>query len=349
MLEKKINQTQISQLLNEIITSGKRIIAPKQLNENTILYASISSNSEIAENYLLPRNSIKEFFFPRTEKLFAYEQNKEGVNIAETQTEFPETIIFGCRPCEASSLPIMDKVFTWDYEDELYLKRREMTTIISIGCEHPDEICFCTSIGGDPNNPDGSDIIFTKIHNKAEYYVRIITSKGEKFIEEYKNFFEVISDKDKEDANKTMEIANKEITNKINIEPIKNWLDNNFEHNLWQKISERCISCGTCTYLCPTCHCFDIMENSKPGRGIRSRNWDSCAFGNFTKMPVHQPRDEIYRRYRQRVMHKFKYYIDNFSLISCVGCGRCIRYCGVGMNLSEVLREIVKETEKTEK
>jgi len=128
-----------------------------------------------------------------------------------------------------------------------------------------------------------------------------------------------------------------ELRRKVNTGGIKEWLDNNFESDRWKDASINCISCGTCYYLCPTCHCFDIIDEAGVARGRRYRVWDCCSFSDFTRMAGHQPRVGRHARYRQRIMHKFKYTVDNVNLTACVGDGRCIRYCPVGVDICEIL------------
>jgi NAD-dependent dihydropyrimidine dehydrogenase PreA subunit len=124
---------------------------------------------------------------------------------------------------------------------------------------------------------------------------------------------------------------------------VKPILDNNFEHPFWATIHGKCLACGTCTYLCPTCHCFDISDEVKGSDGVRIRSWDSCMFPLFTKETSgHNPRTSQKERWRQRTMHKFKYYVDNFKAISCVGCGRCVMYCPVNIDIRKIIEDISK-------
>jgi len=117
----------------------------------------------------------------------------------------------------------------------------------------------------------------------------------------------------------------------------------NFENPIWATIHGKCLACGTCTWMCPTCHCFDISDEVKGNDGVRIRSWDSCMFPLFTKETSgHNPRTSQKERWRQRVMHKFKYYVDNFNAIACVGCGRCVMSCPVNLDIRKVVEDIAK-------
>jgi ferredoxin len=137
--------------------------------------------------------------------------------------------------------------------------------------------------------------------------------------------------------------AAKAITKTIPAREIKKFLDENFEHPFWDTLHKKCLACGTCTFMCPTCHCFDIQDEVKAEDGKRMRNWDSCMFPLFTKETSgHNPRPSQKERWRQRVMHKFRYFVDNFNAIACVGCGRCVMYCPVNMDIRKIVEDISK-------
>ncbi len=332
MADKIISKQNLKKLPAWLVKSGFRVIAPKK-GAKTMLFGEISSYEEYDEDCLRPERSIKEMFFPRTEKLFKYHYIDDGeVELKENEDFAPKTALFGTRPCDAASLPILDKVFSWDYQDNYYLKRREETCLISIACEEPDEFCFCTTLGLSPASENGSDILLLKLDEKS-FYARVITPKGEEICSQAEELFADTSDKAPEGC------EGPEI--KTGLEHIKPWLDSNFENEMWEEPGLRCLGCGSCTYVCPTCHCFDIVDEGGLKNGARVKNWDSCGFGLFTlHASGHNPRPTQYHRYRQRIMHKFKYYNDKFELTACVGCGRCIKSCPVDLNLADILETI---------
>jgi len=245
------------------------------------------------------------------------------------------------RPCDAHSFILLDKLFDQEkYKDGYYIAKRQSTTVISLACVKPPyATCFCTSVDGEPVSSEGADILITDIG--SDYLVEFITPKGEKLA----GYF----GETKADAaadTKKAEIAAKAkeaIKSKIPAHEIKPILDKNFDNPFWNTIYGKCLACGTCTYLCPTCHCFDISDEVKGADGVRIRSWDSCMFPTFTKETSgHNPRSSQKERWRQRAMHKFKYYVDNFNAIACVGCGRCVMYCPVNIDIRKIIEDISK-------
>lgn len=331
MTEWQIKKDDLEKWVNQL-GKDSRVIAPVA-EDDLILFKEISSFSDMAQDYLNTNRSVKELFFPRTEHILLYDMEKDGSKIKGPDPEFPPTIVLGTRPCDAVGVSIMDKVFSTEYKDELYLSRRQAATVVSVACPQFDESCFCTSVGYSPNSTDGSDLLLTPMSDGG-YYVQAITEKGEKLIADGKAFF-------KKDVDKTKVKPTEAPPVRFNLKNIKPWLDGNFESDFWKRISLKCLGCGTCSYLCPSCHCFDIIDDASYKSGERIRNWDSCGFGLFTLHGSgHNPRPNQASRYRQRIMHKYKYYDENFGTGSCVGCGRCIRACPIDMNMVQILTEI---------
>lgn len=288
------------------------------------------------------KNAPKSIFFPRTETMMKYIRTDKGVEFTGAGKEAGETVLFGVRPCDARSFVLLDMLFDQEqYRDPYYVDKREKTIVVALACVHPPyRSCFCTSVGGSPTSEAGADVLLTEMGD--EYLVEFLTEKGEKL----KPFFGDLKQADAGVQAKKQEItaqAEQEITARVPAKAIKPFLDNNFGHPFWETIHRKCLACGTCTYLCPTCHCFDISDEAKGANGIRTRNWDSCMYPLFTKETSgHNPRSSQKERWRQRVMHKFKYYVDNFNAISCVGCGRCVMYCPVNIDIRKIVDDISK-------
>jgi ferredoxin len=195
-------------------------------------------------------------------------------------------------------------------------------------------------VGGSPFSTEAVDVLLTDLGDT--YLAEFLTDKG-------RNLLTYFGDtKADEAAAKQKETiaaqAASAIKSQIPAKEIKPWLDANFEHPFWNTIHQKCLACGTCTYLCPTCHCFDITDEVKGADGKRIRNWDSCMYWLFTKETSgHNPRSSQKERWRQRLMHKFRYYVDNFGAISCVGCGRCVLYCPVNIDIRKIVEDISKQ------
>ena len=333
-----ISQNNLKTLIESLIKDKRSVIAPVRDGKDSV-YKPINSFNEVNLDLPFPTKSTKEYFFADSEPILNYTFPAKG-KIAVTEPAEPkELILFGMRPCEAVSYPVMDKVFTWDYNDEFYLKRRAKNIIITVACEKCDEFCFCTSVGITPQTTEGSDIFLQKTA-QGNYLVNPISDKGKNLINQYKSLFT-----DKDEA----PIDYKGPDQKFDLTRIKPWLAKNFEHPIWAKITLPCIGCGVCTYLCPTCHCFDIVDEGTLKGGCRCKNWDACQFAMFTvHASGHNPRDMQSKRFRQRIEHKFNYYPDKFERTLCVGCGRCVRHCPADMSLLNVLITIDKLAEKTQ-
>lgn len=298
-------------------------------------YRAVHSAAEIYLSEDKPARSPKELVFPQREVLLQYTLSAEKTTIATPQSSSrAERVLFGSRPCDAAALPIIDQVFGWDDVDTFYFARRERLTVVSIACEHPCDTCFCTSLGGSPAGIEGSDLLLTRLRDS--YHVQIITERGQKLIERYDEFFEQSDQRRNRERAAIEDEARERIVELVDLRGLEEKLD--FYSPVWATLTQQCVDCGICTFLCPTCHCFDIQDEGSTDRGERVRLWDACMFSEYTKTHAGQPRPTHVRRYRQRIMHKFQYYPRNFGKVLCVGCGRCIQYCPVSIDLRRVLR-----------
>ncbi|MGR3219674.1 MAG: 4Fe-4S dicluster domain-containing protein, partial [Candidatus Anammoxibacter sp.] len=225
-----------------------------------------------------------------------------------------------------------------DCTDPFWVRNRDLTTIISFACTKCDEYCFCTSVGLSPASKKGADIMIAE-GKSGEKIVEIITDKGSDLANELTEIFKNDANNQDAGSDNTIDCVDvSEVTTEFDADKVKRWLDSNFEDDLWEEFSRQCIGCGACTFLCPTCHCFDIVDEGTLNKGDRLKNWDACQMKTFTvHTSGHNPRSSQAQRWRQRIMHKFKYYVDKFDEILCVGCGRCSRHCSVDMNISECL------------
>ena len=309
--------------------------------EDNVIFAPLTKDAEPFFAYLNSKNAPKQVFFPHTETLMKYTRTPKGMVFSAEENKADKAVLFGVRPCDAHSFVLLDMLFDQEkYKDQYYIDKRNNTTVITLACaEPPYATCFCTSVDGEPVSADGADIVLTNIGN--EYLAEFVTPKGEKLV---KYFGEAKADAAAETKKKEVsEKAKKAISSKIPAHEVKPILDNNFEHPFWATIHGKCLACGTCTYMCPTCHCFDISDEAKGSDGVRIRSWDSCMFPNFTRETSgHNPRTSQKERWRQRVMHKFKYYVDNFNAIACVGCGRCVMSCPVNIDIRKIIEDISK-------
>jgi sulfhydrogenase subunit beta (sulfur reductase) len=295
-------------------------------------------NGESSVDFTLANTTVplKSLFYPQTETLYRFEV---GDTALKASNGAEEMIIMGVRPCDAKALTIVDKLFSWDPEDPYYLARREKATLIGLACQEPRTNCFCTSLGGGPASTDGLDILMTDLGDS--FLFQVLTEKGEKICQEAGDILVKSDNGDVQAAEKLQNEAASKIVREIESDGIPEKLTQLWESEIWKKTSEPCLGCGTCTFLCPTCHCFDIQDEAEGIEGRRCRVWDSCMFKEYTiHTSGHNPRPTRRERTRNRINHKYSYFVDKFGVIACVGCGRCINLCPVNVDILNILSQV---------
>jgi len=287
------------------------------------------------------RNTVipaKASLFPPVEEMFTFQKDKAGYKLETPAVSGHKRLIFGIRPCDASALAMLDRVFGEGYEDPYYLSLRKNTVLVGLTCTNPYDSCFCTSLGGTPSDPANVDIMFSDIGDG--FLIDAVSETGRDLVARTGRLEEATRADDKK-AQEVKAAAYSKVTRKIDTTGISDRLLACFENGEhWERVASRCISCGICTFLCPTCYCFDINDELIKKQGTRFRSWDSCAFPVYTKMPMENPRLEKWRRVRQKVCHKYGFYPMNFGAIACTGCGRCIRLCPVNWDITQTLANL---------
>jgi len=289
------------------------------------------------------RNTVippKSSFLPPMEEMFTFQKNGNGYSI-EVSAEQRKRIIFGIRPCDAKAIAILDKVFMDSCEDPYYVSKRKNTMLIGLGCNKPYDSCFCTSSGLSPTESADVDLMFTDIGD--DFLIEEITDEGEELLATA-GAVKKASQADVASLKKARAAVEGMVTRKVDTKNIIEKLQASFgDSDYWEKAADKCISCGVCTLLCPTCYCFDICDELTKKHGARYRGWDSCGFSIYTKMPMENPREEKWRRVRQKVCHKYEFFPMNYGVIACTGCGRCIRSCPVNWDITHVLGSVPVE------
>jgi len=284
--------------------------------------------------------SPKEFFLPPCQKLYSAKVNQGELSITPHKPDNRPFVIFGIRPCDTHALDVLDDTYLSEPIDKFYEAKRTSATLISLACQKPGITCFCNPFDIDAAHPPG-DISAWIVG--AHLFLRANTEKGEVLTAA---LGDLLSDFDETDrANLLTEQAN--IREKINALPysnlpIKNIKPENlmkfFASESWNESYKACIACGTCTFLCPTCHCYDISDVGGGNESESRRTWDSCMYPDFTEMAHGNPRPTQKERFRQRFMHKLVYHPQTFGgEYGCIGCGRCVNKCPVNLNIVKII------------
>ena len=298
-----------------------------------------SENKKMSEALNTVR-SAKDLFFPQTENLMDFKIEGKNIEIIDTRKECEDFVVFGVRACDVRSLDVLDKVFLAEPVDSYYKNRRDHGIIVSLACNKPAETCFCSAFGIDSSDPKG-DVQCFKSEN--ELFLNALTEKGEKLLKAVENVTEPADESDVTPIKTVIKDRMQKLplshlkTDSFGAGKTKEF----FDDPAWAELSESCLGCGTCTFVCPTCQCYDIKDFNT-GHGVkRFRCWDSCMYSEFTKMSAGQPRLTQLERFRQRFMHKLVYIpTNNDGMFSCVGCGRCLSKCPIQMNIVKVMKKL---------
>jgi len=337
MANKKINKRDIGKLLNQW-SQEFTVSVPSKEHGVAIMSQWDGKDTSFLDWY---RNTVvppKANFLPNMEEMFSFQKDKEGYHLELPPSDEQRQLIFGIRPCDAKALAILDMTFKDAYEDPYYLSKRKKALLVGLGCTNPCASCFCTSLGVSPGESTDVDLMLTDIGD--ELLVEEVTEKGKQLMA-MASGVKAATKTDEAKAKEAKEAAYNKVTRKIDTEGIAEKLLSAFDNqDYWEKVAAKCISCGICTFLCPTCYCFDINDELVKKQGARLRNWDSCAFPIYTKMPMENPREEKWRRVRQKVCHKYEFYPMLFDIIACTGCGRCIRLCPVNWDITQTLEGV---------
>lgn len=336
-----INRNAMPALI-EALMGPYRLHAPT-VRDGVSHFGEITAVEEVRLDLPNTDLSAKELFLPRCENLFFF---REGELVeALPATDEPPRLLFGVRPCDAASLPMLDAVFgDSTAQDPYYVARRAHTLLVGMACNHPRSTCFCTSMGGGPFATQGLDILLCDLGER--YLLEPLSNAGQELLDRVASAPKVGLQEATAAEQRAKETLAQKATAAIRL-PLETaelaaHLAEMYDDPFWDELHQKCLGCGVCSYLCPTCHCFDVVDETNGRQGRRARIWDCCQYPLFTHHASgHNPRPTAKERMRQRLMHKFRYFVDNYEQIACVGCGRCVRHCPVNMDIRQVIGAIM--------
>jgi hypothetical protein len=334
----KISKEKLNGLYSKISASMPLYMPLKKAGEAN--YGLWSDGQESALGILKTVKSPKDFFFPQSETMMKFKTEGKSIEILDVREEQKPFVLFGVKACDFKAFDVLDRVFLAEPVDTYYQSRRNAGIIVTLACSRPEESCFCKVFGIDAAEPAGD--VTTWLDEKYLYW-RANTERGNALTESVKELFENGGEKEvSAQQKKTREIIEKLPFSHLNLSRFKpENLNELFDAPEWESLSEACLGCGACTFVCPTCQCFDIRDFKTNEGVIRYRCWDSCMYSDFTQMAAANSRTTQLQRYRQRFMHKLVYYPSQHEgLYSCVGCGRCVNKCPQHLNIIKVVKTL---------
>ncbi len=329
----------------EALKSGYMVCGPVKGNKE-YNFQEINDAGELALEYTRTVIPPKKYIHPPREVLHSYDREEE-----ETGWELPvidkKTVVLGVHPCDARAIGVYDKVFGGDIPDPYYWNRRKNVIIVAITCTVPDDKCFCLSWNecGPTMDQDGYDLLMTDIGDS--YFIQVGSLEGSLLVQH--DFFSPADEDHLE--NKYMAVADsgEKVQKLISDAPhLPQFLEDNYNHDAWDVETSKCVSCGTCTLVCPTCFCYHVEDfnrwNTREGQRIRM--WDSCQLIDFAEVAMGENfRQDRGARLKWRIYHKLAYWQEQFGTNGCTGCGRCMEYCIADIDMTRAIATIKGETD----
>ena len=328
-----------------LINETKELYLPVEVAGQTN-FAAYTAEARVDLDTLKTVKSPKDVFFPQSENLYTCNKEDNKLKITPEKLVDAPFVVFGMKACDIKGIEVLDRVFLSDPVDSFYAARRANGIIVGLACHEPEESCFCKVFGVDCTEP-AADVATWMI--EGELYWKALTEKGEALTESVKALLtETCESKVEAEKSAVKEIVEKLPYSNLSLEGWNgNVLTEKFNDALWNELYKPCLACGTCTFVCPTCQCYDIKDYNT-GNGVqRYRCWDSCMYSDFTMMAHGNNRNSQMQRFRQRFMHKLVYFpANNDGMYSCVGCGRCVDKCPASLNIVKVIKAFSEKGDK---
>lgn len=336
----KLPKENLAEFIGHLNSFGQ-IHAPVKRGEKSFVFAPVTELTEIELNCNRTILPLKKYFFKPVDTMFNFYAEK-GYELPTEESD-NKYIIFGVHSCDIHGLKILDLVFSGKYVDSYYFARRNRAIIIGLDCI-PDEFCFCRSTGTDFVD-SGFDLFLSDIDDS--YLVRVGTSIGDDMVTAADSLFREVEKEDREKY-KAKSIQRREsFQTEIQLQDFPEIMDLEYESQVWEEVGEECLSCGTCSMVCPTCYCYAVFDelNLDASSGQRKRRWDSCLFKDYALVAGgHNFRAERSSRVKNRFFHKQRGFVTQYGRPSCVGCGRCKAYCPAGIDIIEIVNKLRSQT-----
>ena len=337
----KIQRNQLSALYAAIAAKSDLFLPVRAAGKTSFALWTAAVQWDL--DALKTAKSPKDLFFPQSEVLYTCGQAQGNWTVTPEAHRDAPFVVFGMRACDVRALDVLDRVFLSDPADTYYAARRQQGLLVSLACNRPEPSCFCGAFGIDCAAPEGDVAAWL---SEDWLYWQPRSEKGRALTEQVQSLL-VPCDAQEPQA---IQSAIRQIRDRLPLKDLdlSKWgataAEKNFDSPLWEALYQPCLACGTCTFVCPTCQCYDIKDFDT-GRGIqRYRCWDSCMYSDFTMMAHGNNRTSQMQRFRQRFLHKLAYFpANNDGMFSCVGCGRCINQCPSHLNIVKVIKAFGKE------
>lgn len=361
---------QLQQLFDDLRQRGYQIIAPT-LQDDAIVYDAVDSVKDLpvgftdeqrAAVYRVKRRADKSFFgyavgprswkhylYPPHQRLWQARRDEEsGFDVNADQGEAPRYAFVGVRPCDLAAIYIQDKVFLSEqYRDTYYQCRRENALLIAVNCSQPADNCFCTSVGTGPRAQGIFDLALTEVIDGSEHFfvIEVGSAQGRTILDA--TDAQPATEHQWHLAEQVTATAARRILKQLDTTNLRDLLYRHLDSPHWDEVAKRCLTCSNCTMVCPTCFCHTVEDTTNLQGTVaeRWRRWDSCFHIDFSYIHGSPVRVSEASRYRQWITHKLASWQEQFGVLGCVGCGRCITWCPVGIDITEEVRALRRSKE----